>query len=338
MAEVVGIEPSVLRDVARIYATSKASIIFWGMGISQHTHGTDNARCLIALALITGQIGRPGTGLHQLRGQNNVQGASDAGLIPWTSRLPAGGEARHPRQVRELLGRNARSEARPHRRRDHGRHPRGRDHGHVHHGREPGDVGPRQDHGAQRRWHKLDHLVVQDIFLTERRGMPTSCCRRPRRREARHRTRTRPPVQMGRPALAPAGRGATRLGAHRRARERIGLDWKYREVSEVYAEMAATIPSRYNISWNDTSNARSRRLSGQGTRCPATRSRSRTVSRRPTAAARSCPADLLPPDEVPDNEFPLVLTTGPATRALAHRLDDAPAGARRDRTQSASPR
>ena len=52
------------------------------MGVSQHTHGTDNARCLIALALITGQIGRPGTGLHPLRGQNNVQGASDAGLIP----------------------------------------------------------------------------------------------------------------------------------------------------------------------------------------------------------------------------------------------------------------
>src|SRR5437868_15355774 len=52
------------------------------MGISQHIHGTDNARCLIALALMTGQIGRPGTGLHPLRGQNNVQGASDAGLIP----------------------------------------------------------------------------------------------------------------------------------------------------------------------------------------------------------------------------------------------------------------
>src|SRR5262249_1310945 len=58
------------------------SIIFWGMGISQHVHGTDNARCLIALALSTGQIGRRGTGLHPLRGQNNVQGASDAGLIP----------------------------------------------------------------------------------------------------------------------------------------------------------------------------------------------------------------------------------------------------------------
>ena len=57
-------------------------MILWGMGISQHVHGTDNARCLIALTLMTGQIGRPGTGLHPLRGQNNVQGASDAGLIP----------------------------------------------------------------------------------------------------------------------------------------------------------------------------------------------------------------------------------------------------------------
>jgi formate dehydrogenase major subunit len=68
--------------VARLYATSKGSMILWGMGVSQHVHGTDNARCLIALALMTGQIGRPGTGLHPLRGQNNVQGASDAGLIP----------------------------------------------------------------------------------------------------------------------------------------------------------------------------------------------------------------------------------------------------------------
>ena len=82
MAPICGIDAETLRYVARLYATSKASMILWGMGISQHVHGTDNARCLIALALMTGQIGRPGTGLHPLRGQNNVQGASDAGLIP----------------------------------------------------------------------------------------------------------------------------------------------------------------------------------------------------------------------------------------------------------------
>ena len=82
MAPVCGIDAETLREVARLYARAKSSIIFWGMGISQHVHGTDNSRCLIALALTTGQIGRPGTGLHPLRGQNNVQGASDAGLIP----------------------------------------------------------------------------------------------------------------------------------------------------------------------------------------------------------------------------------------------------------------
>src|SRR6266513_2123321 len=82
MAPICGVDATTLRYVARTYARAEAAIIFWGMGISQHVHGTDNARCLIALSLITGQVGRPGTGLHPLRGQNNVQGASDAGLIP----------------------------------------------------------------------------------------------------------------------------------------------------------------------------------------------------------------------------------------------------------------
>ncbi|MBV8398486.1 MAG: molybdopterin-dependent oxidoreductase, partial [Acetobacteraceae bacterium] len=82
MSEVCGIPAETLREVARLYARARTAIVFWGMGISQHVHGTDNSRCLIALALITGQIGRPGTGLHPLRGQNNVQGASDSGLIP----------------------------------------------------------------------------------------------------------------------------------------------------------------------------------------------------------------------------------------------------------------
>ena len=81
-SEVCGISPELISEVAIEFAKSKGSMILWGMGVSQHVHGTDNARCLIALSTITGQIGKPGTGLHPLRGQNNVQGASDAGLIP----------------------------------------------------------------------------------------------------------------------------------------------------------------------------------------------------------------------------------------------------------------
>src|SRR5205807_2607003 len=82
VAPLCGVDADTIRAVARAIGSAKAMMIFWGMGISQHTHGTDNARCLIALCLLTGNIGRPGTGLHPLRGQNNVQGASDAGLIP----------------------------------------------------------------------------------------------------------------------------------------------------------------------------------------------------------------------------------------------------------------
>ena len=82
VSSICGISAETLREVARVFATAEASIILWGMGISQHIHGTDNSRCLIALSLMTGQIGRPGTGLHPLRGQNNVQGTSDMGLIP----------------------------------------------------------------------------------------------------------------------------------------------------------------------------------------------------------------------------------------------------------------
>ena len=82
MAPLCGIDAATIHEVARRYATARGAIIFWGMGIAQHTHGTDNARALISLALMTGQIGRPGCGLHPLRGQNNVQGASDVGLIP----------------------------------------------------------------------------------------------------------------------------------------------------------------------------------------------------------------------------------------------------------------
>ena len=105
MAPICGIDAPTIREVARMFATSKGSMILWGMGISQHVHGTDNARCLIALTMMTGQIGRPGTGLHPLRGQNNVQGASDAGLIPMMfPDYQRVGRRRHPRQRSRRCG------------------------------------------------------------------------------------------------------------------------------------------------------------------------------------------------------------------------------------------
>lgn len=80
--QVSGVPANDIRQAARMYATANSAAIYWGMGISQSTHGTDNALALVNLALLTGHIGRPGTGLNPLRGQNNVQGCSDSGGLP----------------------------------------------------------------------------------------------------------------------------------------------------------------------------------------------------------------------------------------------------------------
>jgi formate dehydrogenase major subunit len=167
MAPICGIDAQTIREVARLYATSKGSMILWGMGISQHVHGTDNARCLIALALSTGQIGKPGSGLHPLRGQNNVQGASDSGLIPmfypdYQRVEHAGGEAAlralwnttlDPKPgltVVEIMNAAKKREIR----------------GMYIMGENPAMSDPDVDH-AREALAALDHLVVQDIFLTE---------------------------------------------------------------------------------------------------------------------------------------------------------------------------
>jgi len=80
--EICGVPAEAIRQAARLYGKANAAAIYWGMGISQSSHGTDNAISLANLALLTGNIGRPGTGLNPLRGQNNVQGCSDSGGLP----------------------------------------------------------------------------------------------------------------------------------------------------------------------------------------------------------------------------------------------------------------
>jgi formate dehydrogenase alpha subunit len=78
-----GVDRNLIIDAARLYGRAKNAAIYWALGISESTHGTDNALSLINLALLTGNIGRRATGLNPLRGQNNVQGTSDAGVMPW---------------------------------------------------------------------------------------------------------------------------------------------------------------------------------------------------------------------------------------------------------------
>ena len=316
MAEVCGIDAVTLREVARTYATSERSIIFWGMGISQHTHGTDNARCLIALALITGQIGRPGTGLHPLRGQNNVQGASDVGLIPmyfpdyksvenpdirgsyenfWGQTLdPKRGltvveivDAIHDGQIKSMyvMGEN------------------------------PAMSDPDQDH-ARAALAMLDHLVVQDIFFTETAWyadviLPASA----HAEKLGTYTNTNRQIQIGRPALEMPGEARQDWELIVELAQRLGLDWNYADISEVYAEMAKAMGSLANISWERLLREDSVIYPARGPDVPG--DEVIFTSGFPTSDGRGriVPADLLPPDEVPDEEYPLVLTTG---RLLEH--------------------
>lgn len=316
MAAICGIDAATLKIVARTYATAKAAIIFWGMGISQHVHGTDNARCLIALALICGQVGRPGTGLHPLRGQNNVQGASDAGLIPMM--LP-------DYQLVEQAELRARFEAAwgatidPH---------KGltvveimdaihaeQIHAMYIMGENPAMSDPDVEH-ARAALAKLEHLVVQDLFLTETAFfadviLPASAW--PEKDGTV--TNTNRQVQMGRRALTLPGEAKPDWWIIQQLAKRLDLAWNYAGPAEIYTEMASVMPSLHNISWQ--------RLATENAvtyPCASADGAGQAIvfgDGFPTASGRAqlVPASLVPPDELPDAEFPMILTTG---RQLEH--------------------
>jgi formate dehydrogenase major subunit len=316
MAEVCGVDAATLREVARLYATSRASIIFWGMGISQHVHGTDNARCLIALALITGQVGRKGTGLHPLRGQNNVQGASDAGLIPM---VYPDYQSVQKDEVRKLfesfwgqaLDPKAGLTVVEIMRAIHA----GEIHGMYIEGENPAMSDPDLNH-AREGLAMLEHLVVQDLFLTETAFhadvvLPASAFAE----KTGTFTNTDRRVQIARPVVASPGDARQDWWIIQEVARRVGLDWNYRGPPEVFAEMAKTMPSLNNITWE--------RLEREGAVTypvdgPAQPGNDIIFTKGfPTASGRGkiVPAHIRPPDELPDAEYPMVLSTG---RVLEH--------------------
>ena len=316
MAPICGVAADTLRRVARGYATAGSAMIFWGMGISQHTHGTDNSRCLISLALLTGNVGRAGTGLHPLRGQNNVQGASDAGLIPmffpdykpvtdaetrakyedfWGTTLdPERGltvveitDAAYDGDIKAMyiMGEN------------------------------PAMSDPDQKH-ARTALANLDILVVQDIFMTETAAfadviLPASAF--PEKDGTVTNTDRR--VQMGRAAVPMPGQAQQDWWIIQELANRMGLNWTYSHPRDVFAEMRMVMPSLTGISWQ--------RLDDEGAvtyPCADANSAGREVifgDGFPTESGRGrmTPAEVLPPDETPDAEYPIVLTTG---RLLEH--------------------
>ena len=317
MAPHCGIDAEVLRDVARTFATAKAGMIFWGMGISQHIHGTDNSRCLISLALMCGHVGRPGTGLHPLRGQNNVQGASDAGLIPmflpdyqpvtdagvrsafsevWESGDFSGQkgltvteimDAVHDGNIKAMyiLGEN------------------------------PAMSDPDVEH-ARDALAKLDHLVVQDIFLTETANyadviLPASAFAE----KSGTVTNTNRQVQMGRPAVPPPGEAREDWWITNELAKRCGLPWTYEHPRDVFGEMTRLMASLTNITWDRLEAQNAVTYPSLSPEDPGQPIVFGDGFPRPDGRARFTPAAVIPPDDVPDAEYPMVLTTG---RQLEH--------------------
>jgi formate dehydrogenase major subunit len=331
MALICGLAPDLIREVARAYASAGSSMILWGMGVSQHTHGTDNARCLIALAMLSGQIGRPGTGLHPLRGQNNVQGASDAGLIPivlpdyhrvgdpghraaaesaW-GLAPGSLPAEAGLTVVEIL--NAARE--------------GRIQAMLIQGENPAMSDPDSAH-ARAGLASLQHLVVQDIFLTETAALadvvlPASAW--PEKTGTV--TNTDRTVQLGRKAVDCPGQARADAWITEQLALRLGLGWDYRiaadgsgaepgsGIARVFEEMRSLMPAIAGLSWV--------RLLEQGAVTHPVSSAADPgqpivfIDRFPTPSgrARLVPVGLLPPAEQPDADYPMVLITG---RQLEH--------------------
>ena len=316
MADRCGIDAVTLREVARCYACADKAMILWGMGVSQHVHGTDNARCLIALALVTGHIGRPGTGLHPLRGQNNVQGASDAGLIPmvlpdyqrvddpaararfealWDCALdPAPGLT-----VVEIMNAALAGQIR----------------GMYIMGENPAMSDPDLNH-ARASLAALEHLVVQDIFLTETAAfadvvLPASAF--PEKTGSFTNTDRR--VQLGRAALPLPGDTRQDLWIIAQIAQRLGLKWEDTGVEAVFEEMRRAMPSIAGISWARLNAEDSVTYPCADADDPGQPVLFAERFPTPTGRARLVPAGLVSADELPDAAYPTVLMTG---RLLEH--------------------
>jgi formate dehydrogenase major subunit len=316
MAAVCGIPAATIREVARLYATSRGSMILWGMGISQHIHGTDNARCLIALSMITGQVGRPGTGLHPLRGQNNVQGASDAGLIPMMypdyQRVDNG--AAHDK-FEALWGESL--DAKPgltvveimdavH---------AGTIRGMYIMGENPAMSDPDVSH-ARAALAKLEMLVVQDIFLTETGYLADVILPATAFPEKTGTfTNTDRLVQLGRQALDAPGDARPDLAIIVEMAKRLGLDWTYAHPKDVFTEMRGAMPSIAGITWERLERESSVTYPCEQEGDPGTRVVFTEQFPTPTGRGKFVPAQVISAAERPDDAYPFVLITG---RQLEH--------------------
>ena len=323
--QVSGVPAEAIRAAARLYAGAGNGAIYWGMGISQLSHGTASALALIHLAFLTGHIGREGTGLNPLRGQNNVQGASDMGAMPfhypgymrvdedanagiWErawSVEPGGLSRKLGLTTTEILS-NA--------------HPGGIRALYIM-GENPMMSEPNLNETRKHMGH-LEFIVVQDMFINEsgafadiflpaapfaeKEGTFTNTDRRVQRVRQAH-----PPRGDSRPArsqmICQSGRIEARLG---RATPSAG--WQYSGPEEVFSEMASAVPDFAGVTYG--------RIEGVGLQYPVwdldhPGTPYLFSGSFPRGRGKFIPLDYVPAAEQPDDEYPFIMTTG---RVLEH--------------------
>ena len=326
MAPICGIAAATLREVAREFATTKSAMILWGMGVSQHVHGTDNARCLIALVTVTGQIGKPGSGLHPLRGQNNVQGASDAGLIPmmFPNYQRVNNDAAHAwfekfwdtpldntpgYTVVEIMHKALADDSDPHKIR-----------GMYIMGENPAMSDPDLNH-ARHAMASLEHMVVQDIFMTETAWLADVVLPATAWPEKTGTvSNTDRMVQLGTQAIDPPGQAKPDLWIIQQIAKGMGLDWSYPGehcgVAAVYEEMRQAMHATISgITWE-----RLQRESSVTYPCLTEDDPGEPIVftkhfDTDDGRVHLVPADIIPANERPDSDYPFVLITG---RQLEH--------------------
>lgn len=309
-SRICGLPAETIAEAARLFARSRAAMTFWGMGASQHTHGANNIRAVIAFALICGQFGRPGAGLHPLRGQNNVQGSCDAGAVPMY--LPGYGaldDADLNETLGELWGAAPPREAGLTQMEILEAAGAGSIRGLYVVGANPAMANP--DLAATRRaLAALDHLVVQDIFPTETAAFADVIFPAAALAERSGTvTNTDRFVQLLSPAVPAPGAARPDWEIIRDLASRMGLSWGYRSIGDVFDEMARVSPTLHGFSWNKMAETRSLqyplRDGGDSGQSLFAESFPRAGGRARIAAFDDAPKDLLP-----NAEYPFVLITG----------------------------
>ncbi|MBI2869137.1 MAG: formate dehydrogenase subunit alpha, partial [Chloroflexi bacterium] len=312
---ITGVPGSLIIDAARLYATSKPASILYAMGITQHSHGTDNVMATANLAMLTGNIGKPSSGVNPLRGQNNVQGACDMGALP---NVFPGYQSVADAAIREKFEKAWGVKLSP----------------------APGktltEIVPAARAGAikaiylmgenptlsdadikhvQEALEKLDFLVVQDIFLSETAELADVILPAVSFAEKEGTfTNTERRVQRIRKAVEPVGEAmpdwwitcqiARRMGAR-------GFD--YEDAAQVLDEIARLTPSYGGISF--------RRLDEQGGLqwpCPTAEHPGTPIlhaEKFTRGKGHFVPLEYKPSLELPDKEYPMLLTN---ERSLFH--------------------